>query len=301
MSQIGYWIELKTNTRHPTAALLETTTNSTFTLDGIDGIGWHLMLPRVAYIAILFGLISLAAHHYQSSGQETWRVRLVRTTSLLLVLDALLLGPLSPPALISMSMQFWLLLQLRDCLQQVKSNAESGTACASPIDPALSPPRRGVRYLDSIRSATSDSSGGDNCCVAVGLYGEVALFTALWLLTGRQYFFITGHTNAFAKIDVTASFVGFHGMYLRAPCMYPFPLLLTCHSASFVAGLPDVHSEVAKLRSVILVVINTFGTQIAAWASCALLSTQLKPSDDNSGDADCVQVFDHTFTVRLHA
>jgi hypothetical protein len=68
----------------------------------------------------------------------------------------------------------------------------------------------------------------------------------------------------------------------------------------FVAGLPDVHSSLAKLRSLVLVVINTFGTQIMAWASCALLSTQVAPPDDNSGDNDRGQVFDHTFTVRLH-
>jgi hypothetical protein len=193
------------------------------------------MLPRVAYLALFVGLISLATSHYQSGGQRMWRVRLVRTTSLLLVLDALLLGPLSPPALISMSIQCWLLLQLRDSLQQVKNNAETGSACASPIDPALSPPRKGVRYLASSRSGGSDTSGDDTCCVDVGLYGEVALFTALWLLTGRQYFFVTGHTNAFAKIDVTASFVGFHGelddVLARASCMSTFSATLIWYSA----------------------------------------------------------------------
>lgn len=213
---------MRINTRHPTAAELssQTTTNSTLAFDGVGGIGWNLVLPRVAYAALFLGLISLGACHYQTTGQETWRVRLVRAISLLLVLDALLLGPLSPPALISMSVQCWLLLQLRDSLQEVESNADT---CASPIDhragghmPPLSPPRRGVRYLNSNRSGESDTSG-DHRRADVGCYGEVALFTALWLLTGRQYFFITGHTNAFAKIDVTASFVGFHGGLLDVP------------------------------------------------------------------------------------
>lgn len=55
------------------------------------------------------------------------------------------------------------------------------------------------------------------------------------------------------------------------------------------------------LRSVVLVAINTYGTQIMAWISCALLSTkQLVPSSGNGGDTDRMPVFDHTMTVRLH-
>ena len=199
------------------------------------------MLPRIAYSALFFGLLSLAINHNRS-GQDTWRLRLMRSTSLLLVLDALLLGPLSPPALISMGVQCWLLLQLRACLQCAQSNTLSGSISASPIDAGRSPtfsspPRMGVKYLASSGPGTSDISVESACGIAVGLYGEVALFTALWLLTGRQYFFITGHTNAFAKIDVTASFVGFHGAclahapaYACAVCFVP-PLLLTWHFA----------------------------------------------------------------------
>lgn len=171
------------------------------------------MLPRIAYSALLFGLLSLAANRSHPLGQATWRTRLLRTTSLLAILDALLLGPLSPPALISMGVQCWLLLQLRESLHNVDNNVARGNAYASPVDacgrsstPPSSPPRKGVKYLGSFHS------GGDAVPdPEMGLYGEVSLFTALWLLTGRQYFFITGHTNAFAKIDVTASFVGFHG------------------------------------------------------------------------------------------
>ena len=205
------------------------------------------MLPRIAYTALFCGLLSLAISHNRS-GQDTWRLRLIRTTSLLLVLDALLLGPLSPPALISMGAQCWLLLQLRTCLQRAQSNTVSGRTSASPIDagrcrsppPFSSPPRMGVKYLASSGPDTSDTSVEVGHGIAVGLYGEVALFTALWLLTGRQYFFITGHTNAFAKIDVTASFVGFHGACLAhapahtcAACFVP-PSLLTWHFVQLV-------------------------------------------------------------------
>ena len=66
-----------------------------------------------------------------------------------------------------------------------------------------------------------------------------------------------------------------------------------------IGDYPDVHSELAKLRSVALVAFNTFGTQIASWSSCALLSTQRTPPNDSGGEAGQVQVFDHTFTVRL--
>lgn len=89
--------------------------------------------------------------------------------------------------------------------------------------------------------------------------------------------------------------------HARVSCLVYVPI--TAHMAfhaMFVAGLPDVHSELAKMRSVVLVAINTFGTQIMAWASCALLSTQLPPREP-SGDNDRVHVFDHTFTVRFQS
>jgi|EP01046_Picozoa_sp_COSAG06_P027998 hypothetical protein len=255
-SQIGYWAELKINTRHltadpavPTSQTVTDAANSTGLGLGslsLGGIGWHLLLPRIAYSAVLFGLLSLAAHHCQAQArdqeqglrpqQPVSRAGLIQAASLLAVLDALLLGPLSPPALISMAVQSWLLLQLRDCLQCTavdESNAaESESDWGDTNVPTInvltkpessehrggtpapsSPPRAGVKYLVSAGGhASARASGGVG--MGVGLYGEVALFTALWLLTGRQYFFITGHTNAFAKIDVTASFVGFQGVYV---------------------------------------------------------------------------------------
>lgn len=112
------------------------------------------------------------------------------------------------------------------------------------------------------------AKGGGADHLALPLYGEVALFTALWLLSGRQYFFVTGHTNAFAKIDVGAPFVGFQ----------------------------DVHSDFAKLRSVLLVAYNTFGTQIIAWLSCPLLSTAIHHPDASAAGPEKL---DHAFTALL--
>lgn len=282
LAVLGYWVELAVNTRHVNVPGMgtETVTNSSSgDFDGVGGLGWHLLLPRVGYVAILTGLVSLAVRHCRGSGGvKTTSARLGWSLALLGLLDCLLLGPMSPPALASMGIQLWLMLQLRDCLRNTVTDAPNSashddggvTTLHLPGAPDLSktpppsPPRGVVMHLLMNNPLTKVSGAGP---APSPMYGEVALFTALWLLSGRQYFFVTGHTNAFAKIDVGAPFVGFQ----------------------------DVHSDFAKLRSVLLVAYNTFGTQIMAWLSCPLLSTVAIHPEGAAGP----EKLDHAFTALL--
>ena len=190
----------------------------------LGGSELDLIIPRISYVAIAAGVVALAAMQpLHTNVDNLMSVRLGWALILLAILDVLLLGPQSPPALVSMGTQCWLLLQLKEAQDQ-------------------------------------SQPGGSNSSRT----GDVALFTAISLMIGRQHFFVTGHAQSFAKVDVGAPFVGF----------------------------ADVHSGVGKARSAMLVVYNTFGTQVLSWVGVPLLSVPMSAAERRAGA-------DHTVTVLL--
>jgi len=190
----------------------------------LGGSELDLIIPRISYVAIAAGVVALAAMQpLHTNVDNLMSVRLGWALILLAILDVLLLGPQSPPALVSMGTQCWLLLQLKEAQDQ-------------------------------------SQPGGSNSSRT----GDVALFTAISLMIGRQHFFVTGHAQSFAKVDVGAPFVGF----------------------------ADVHSGVGKARSAMLVVYNTFGTQVLSWVGVPLLSVPLSAAERRAGAH-------HTVTVLL--
>jgi len=190
----------------------------------LGGSELDLIIPRISYVAIAAGVVALAAMQpLHTNVDNLMSVRLGWALILLAILDVLLLGPQSPPALVSMGTQCWLLLQLKEAQDQ-------------------------------------SQPGGSNSSRT----GDVALFTAISLMIGRQHFFVTGHAQSFAKVDVGAPFVGF----------------------------ADVHSGVGKARSAMLVLYNTFGTQVLSWVGVPLLSVPLSAAERRAGAH-------HTVTVLL--
>lgn len=190
----------------------------------LGGSELDLIIPRISYVAIAAGVVALAAMQpLHTNVDNLMSVRLGWALILLAILDVLLLGPQSPPALVSMGTQCWLLLQLKEAQDQ-------------------------------------SQPGGSNSSRT----GDVALFTAISLMIGRHHFFVTGHAQSFAKVDVGAPFVGF----------------------------ADVHSGVGKARSAMLVVYNTFGTQVLSWVGVPLLSVPLSAAERRAGAH-------HTVTVLL--
>ena len=189
----------------------------------LGGSELDLIIPRISYAAIAAGLVALAAMQPLHTNMDNLiSVRLGWALILLAILDVLLLGPQSPPALVSMGSQCWLLLQLKEAQNQSQRGSKPSRT------------------------------------------GDVALFTAISLMIGRQHFFVTGHAQSFAKVDVGAPFVGF----------------------------ADVHSGVGKARSAMLVLYNTFGTQVLSWVGVPLLSVPMSAAERRAGA-------DHTVTVLL--
>eukprot|EP01047_Picozoa_sp_COSAG01_P026994 COSAG01_NODE_1763_length_9284_cov_67.515079_2_plen_164_part_00 len=102
-----------------------------------DGLTLHLLLPRIAYVACLIGLLVLAVHYVlsvtcmgsfsQKRGavdDDGVEADLPPSSSALVmvllgVLDCVVLGPAAPPALLALASQGWLLLQLLRALRRL--------------------------------------------------------------------------------------------------------------------------------------------------------------------------------------